>query len=117
MGAARTARGSYLQSLQRSILVLDLVSTSPVGMSARELAEAANLDRTVTHRVIRTLEREELLVKQSNRFVLGPRALLLGNRYLAQSAAARRRPAVPDRPAAPIFRWTALAGRCAGAGR
>ncbi|MGA9833219.1 MAG: helix-turn-helix domain-containing protein [Trebonia sp.] len=85
MGAARTARGSYLQSLQRSILVLDLVSTSPVGMSARELAEAANLDRTVTHRVIRTLEREELLVKRSNRFVLGPRTLLLGNRYLAQS--------------------------------
>jgi DNA-binding MarR family transcriptional regulator len=30
----------------------------------RELAAAANLDRTVTHRVIRTLEREELLVKQ-----------------------------------------------------
>lgn len=86
-------RGTYLQSLQRGIVVLDLVSLSTSGMTGRELAEAAELDRTVTHRIIRTLEKEGLLVKQRDRFVLGPRALLFGNRYLGQSPL--RRAALP----------------------
>jgi len=83
--ASEPARGSYLQSLQRGIAVLELVSASAAGLSAREVAESANLDRTVTHRLLRTLERDELLVKQGSQYVLGPRALLLGNRYLVHS--------------------------------
>lgn len=79
------ARGLYLQSLQRGIAVLELVAQSDPGLTSREIAERTELDRTVVHRVLRTLELEGFLVKDGNRFKIGPRSLLLGNRFLARS--------------------------------
>lgn len=75
-------RGLYLQSLQRGIAVLDLVARSSAGLAAREITEQVGLDRTVVHRVLRTLELDELVARDGGRFVPGPRSLLLGNQFL-----------------------------------
>jgi DNA-binding IclR family transcriptional regulator len=79
------SRGSYLQSLQRGIAVLDLVASSSETLSAREISEKVGLDRTVTHRVLRTLENEELITVENGRYVLGGRALVFGNSFTARS--------------------------------
>ena len=79
------ARGTYLQSLQRGVAVLDLISQSVPGISAREIADRTGLDPAVAHRILRTLARDDLVVKTSGRYTPGPRTLLLGNRYLAQT--------------------------------
>jgi IclR family transcriptional regulator, acetate operon repressor len=76
-------RGLYLQSLQRGIAVLEHVARGS-GLTARQITEQTGLDRTVVHRVLRTLELEGLLVKDGSRYVNGPRSLLLGNQFLAQ---------------------------------
>jgi IclR family acetate operon transcriptional repressor len=78
------SRGLYLQSLQRGIAVLDLVARSSGGLTSRQITEQIDLDRTVVHRILRTLEREELLAKDGGRYVIGSRSLLLGNQFLAQ---------------------------------
>jgi DNA-binding IclR family transcriptional regulator len=80
------SRGSYLQSLQRGIAVLDWISSSSVALTAREIAEGVGLDRTVTHRILRTLENEQLVVVDGGRYMLGGRALVFSNSYLARSA-------------------------------
>ena len=50
--------------------------------SAAGLASALNLDRTIVHRLLRTLEGEELVVQTPRGYAIGPKALLLGNAYL-----------------------------------
>jgi IclR family acetate operon transcriptional repressor len=74
--------GSMLQSLQRGTAVLDAIASSPERLSAKDLAGRVDLDRTVVHRVLRTLEFEQFVDEVGGRYGLGPRALLLGNSYL-----------------------------------
>ena len=83
-GPGDESRGLYLQSLQRGTAVLELVAAESGGLTSRQIAEQTGLDRTVVHRILRTLELEGLLVKDGSRFVIGPRSLLLGNQFLAQ---------------------------------
>jgi IclR family transcriptional regulator, KDG regulon repressor len=74
--------GSMLQSLQRGTAVLDAIASSPQRLSAKDLAARLQLDRTVVHRVLRTLEAEQFVDQADGRYGLGPRTLLLGNSYL-----------------------------------
>jgi DNA-binding IclR family transcriptional regulator len=74
--------GSMLQSLQRGTAVLDAIASSPQRLSAKDLADRLRLDRTVVHRVLRTLEAEQFVDQAGGRYGLGPRTLLLGNSYL-----------------------------------
>jgi DNA-binding IclR family transcriptional regulator len=74
--------GSLLQSLQRGTAVLDAIALSPERLSVKELAGRLQLDRTVVHRVLRTLELEQFVEESGGRYGLGPRAVLLGNSYL-----------------------------------
>jgi IclR family transcriptional regulator, acetate operon repressor len=85
-GEVTPARGLVLQSLQRGIAVLEVLATSNVSLSTREMAEKTRLDRTVTHRLLRTLEEEELVVQEGSKYSLGPRALVLGNNFLRHNA-------------------------------
>lgn len=80
--ATAAPRGAYLQSLQRGLAVLNALAGSPRVRSARELAEATALDRTITHRILRTLELEGLVETVPGGYRLGAHALLLGNAYL-----------------------------------
>jgi IclR family transcriptional regulator, KDG regulon repressor len=71
-----------LQSLQRGTAVLDAIASSPQRLSAKDLAARLQLDRTVVHRVLRTLEAEQFVDQADGRYGLGARTLLLGNSYL-----------------------------------
>ena len=47
--------GNTVQSLRRGLDVLEIVADSPVPMSCKAVADAANLDRTIVHRLLKTL--------------------------------------------------------------
>jgi IclR family transcriptional regulator, acetate operon repressor len=88
-GASKRAdaeRGAVLQSLLRGVSVLDVLATSEVAMSAREVADAAGLDRTVTHRALRTLVMDGLVRRSGLTYAIGDRTLVFRNAYLRHSA-------------------------------
>ncbi|MDB5451623.1 MAG: IclR family transcriptional regulator [Caulobacteraceae bacterium] len=79
---AEPRRTAYVQSLQRGVAVLDVLAASSRPQNAREVAVAAGLDRTITYRILRTLEKEGLVEAAPGGFQLGGKVLLLGNAYL-----------------------------------
>jgi DNA-binding IclR family transcriptional regulator len=79
---AAVARGTYVQSIQRAIAVLDALSVCVKPMTTREVAVAIGLDRTITHRILKTLEVEGLASSGPGGFQLGGKTLLLGNAFL-----------------------------------
>ncbi|HEX3962200.1 MAG TPA: helix-turn-helix domain-containing protein, partial [Trebonia sp.] len=74
-----------LQSLQRAVAILQVVSRHP-GLSAQQIAELAGIERTGAHRLLRTLEHELLVERYGRGYRLGARNLLFGNSYLSQHA-------------------------------
>jgi DNA-binding IclR family transcriptional regulator len=74
-----------LQSVQRAVAILQVVSRHP-GLSAQQIAELAGIERTGAHRLLRTLEHELLVERYGRGYRLGARNLLLGNSYLSQHA-------------------------------
>lgn len=76
------ARRSTVQSVERAFEVLDVLAEAAVPMSALEVANEARLDRTVVHRLLRTLCQRGLAVEERGSFRLGPATVLLANRYL-----------------------------------
>ncbi|MCW2527495.1 MAG: transcriptional regulator, IclR family [Pseudonocardiales bacterium] len=77
--------GSMLQSVQRAVALIQVVSQHP-GLTAQQLAEQAGIERTGAHRLLRTLEVEGLVERDGKGYRLGARNLLFGNSYLAQHA-------------------------------
>lgn len=75
-------RRSVTQSVTRALDVLDLLRTADGSLSAAEIAERADLDRTVVYRLLRTLADRGMVGERSGRFALGPAVVLLGQRYL-----------------------------------
>jgi IclR family transcriptional regulator, pca regulon regulatory protein len=73
---------SFLQSIRRGITVLDAVADSLEPLSARRIAEIIGLDRTITHRILRTLELDEMVVQGARGYQLGPKILQLGDSFL-----------------------------------
>jgi IclR family acetate operon transcriptional repressor len=80
--AAKEARGAHLQSLRRGIQVMDLLASATEPLTARQVAERVGLERTITHRILRTLELEEMVVQQGGGYSAGPRVLQFGNNFL-----------------------------------
>jgi DNA-binding IclR family transcriptional regulator len=76
-------RGSMLQTLQRAVAVMALVARH-APMSVQQISDELGLERTVIHRIVRTLESEMLLERQGNRVRLGPRHLQFANSYVGQ---------------------------------
>jgi len=72
---------SSVQSVTRALTLLDILKDSSVPMSALELARASALDRTVVHRLLRTLAAHGMAVEERGSYSLGPAAVLLANRY------------------------------------
>lgn len=72
---------SRVQSAQRAARLLDLLAEQGAGTS-QQLGEAAGLDRTIAHRLLKTLESCGLAVQVGSAWELGPSILGLGMAYL-----------------------------------
>lgn len=72
-----------VQSVRRACLLLGALDESDKPRSALELARATGLNRTVAHRLLRTLTGEGLVEQRDGgRYVLGPRTVGFGYTYL-----------------------------------
>lgn len=82
---AATKAGISSQPLARALLILDVLASSPRGASLDEIAERAAIPRSTTHRMIRSLLDEGMVVSKRDeaRFYLGPRCM----RYAGQARA------------------------------
>jgi DNA-binding IclR family transcriptional regulator len=70
-----------LQTLQRGVAVMDLLARhSP--MTVQQVSEKLGLERTVIHRIVRTLESELLIEREGNGLRLGPRHLQFSNSFV-----------------------------------
>lgn len=75
------ANRSVLQSVERAFAVIDEIVRSGAPLSAAELGVALGMDRTIVHRILRTLQAQEMVEQVRGRYVIGPRALVYGNAY------------------------------------
>jgi IclR family acetate operon transcriptional repressor len=80
--AERADRRSVVQSVARAFDVLNLLRDTDAPMSVQEIAQAAGLDRTVVHRLLRSLLQQEIVLEERGLFRLGPASVLLANRYI-----------------------------------
>jgi DNA-binding IclR family transcriptional regulator len=80
-------RSTTVQSVDRACAVLDRLSASTAPRSALELSEELGLHRTIVHRLLRTLTANGMAREErGGRYLLGPRALLMGLDYLERMA-------------------------------
>jgi DNA-binding IclR family transcriptional regulator len=70
-----------VQSVTRALAILDILKDSSVGLSALEVSRASGLDRTVVHRLLRTLAAHGMVLEERGSYSLGPASVLLANRY------------------------------------
>jgi IclR family acetate operon transcriptional repressor len=80
--AGETVRRSTVQSVERAFEILNLLREASLPMSALEIAKVTGLDRTVVHRLLRTLALEGMAIEDRGAFRLGPASVLLAHRYL-----------------------------------
>ncbi|MEU5401440.1 IclR family transcriptional regulator [Streptomyces sp. NPDC005963] len=80
--AEAPARRSVVQSVTRAFDLLNLLRDSTAPMSVQEIARSAGLDRTVVHRLLRSLLPQGMVVEERGLFGVGPASILLANRYL-----------------------------------
>jgi IclR family acetate operon transcriptional repressor len=81
VSAESSGRNPMLQTLQRAVAVMDLLSQhAPVTVA--QLSDKLGLERTIVHRLVRTLESEQLVERHGTAVRLGPRHLLFANSYL-----------------------------------
>lgn len=66
------------KTLDRGLLVLELVADNPGGLSLGEIADALGLHRTVVHRLVRTLAAHRLVTSDAyKRYLLAPGVIRL----------------------------------------
>src|ERR1700679_2988262 len=74
-----------LQSLDRALAVLELISESDVPLSLADICRMMNLHKSTAHRALMVLERGMLLDRApDDRFRLGLKLYTLGNRAVEQ---------------------------------
>ncbi|MEU0880482.1 IclR family transcriptional regulator [Lentzea sp. NPDC005914] len=73
-----------VQSVQRAVQILRLLSAGGPQLGLAELAERVGVAKPTVHALLRTLEAEGLVTqdRQTGRYVLGPGVLTLGNAFL-----------------------------------
>jgi IclR family acetate operon transcriptional repressor len=81
-GPDSSGRRSTVQSVERAFDVLGVIERATEPMSVLEVARATGLDRTVVHRLLRTIAERGLVSEERGAFRLGPGAVLLANRYV-----------------------------------
>lgn len=74
---------STVQSVDRATQLLDAFIDEGRSMTALELSQRTGLERTIVHRLLRSLVANKFIVQADfGRYDLGPRLLRLGNSYL-----------------------------------
>lgn len=85
---------SVVQSVQRAAAVLEALAATSEALTVQQLAREVGLDRTVVHRLVRTLAVSGLVEDLGgSRYQVGPGLLSLGTAYLDRLAI--RRAALP----------------------
>jgi IclR family acetate operon transcriptional repressor len=81
-GEGRSGRRSTVQSVARAFEVLGVLERASAPMSALEVARVTGLDRTVVHRLLRTIGEYGLVREERGTFRLGAASVLMANRYV-----------------------------------
>jgi len=80
--AKQPQRRHSVQSVARAFDVINVLKDASGPMSALEISRATGLDRTVVHRLLRSICEEGMAVEERGTFRLGPEPVLLAHRYL-----------------------------------
>ncbi|WP_072815024.1 IclR family transcriptional regulator [Rhodococcus zopfii] len=79
---------STLQTLDRGLRALDIVSQSPSGISVADLSRELDVHRAICYRIVATLEEHSLVTRTADgRVRLGVAAAVLASRFEPQFAA------------------------------
>jgi IclR family acetate operon transcriptional repressor len=81
-GVGDDARRTTVQAVERAVDLLGELATTTAPASALQLARATGLDRTVVHRLLRTLAGRGLVREEDGRYALGPATAQLGYAYV-----------------------------------
>lgn len=76
------SRRSTVQAVDRAIVVLDVLAGSRGALPVKDIADRAGLDRTTTHRLLRTLSKRDLVEATATGWRLGIGTFRLGRIYL-----------------------------------
>jgi len=80
-----------LQTLDRGITALDLISRSDHGVTVAKIAEELEINRSVAYRIITTLENHGLVIRTDAGLIrLGATALMYSHRFQPQLRSAAR---------------------------
>lgn len=71
-----------VQSVTRAFDVLNVLRDAAAPPSVQEIAQITGLDRTVVHRLLKSLLQESMVLEDRGRFRVGPASTLLANRYI-----------------------------------
>ena len=77
MVAQSSPDSSRSQTLDRGLTALNLIATSPAALTIDEVADQINLGRSVTYRIIRTLEDHRLVVRDASGRLAGGTQLVV----------------------------------------
>jgi DNA-binding IclR family transcriptional regulator len=80
---------STVRSVQKAVALLDELTRSRRARSVSDLAAAIGQDRTVVHRLLRTLKGNGLVREEAGRYRLGGRVHFYGTAYVDQLALSR----------------------------
>src|SRR4051794_22424863 len=77
------ARSGRVQSVDRACLLLNALAADPMRpQSALDLARATGLNRTVAHRLLRTLTENDLVSEAGGRYSIGSAAAVMSLAYV-----------------------------------
>jgi IclR family acetate operon transcriptional repressor len=77
-----SSRRNAVQSVARAFDVLNVLKDATEPMSALQISRATGLDRTVVHRLLRSICEGGMALEDRGTFRLGPEPVLLAHRYL-----------------------------------
>jgi IclR family transcriptional regulator, acetate operon repressor len=75
-------RRTSVQSVDRAFSLLRELAAKSVPRSVLELSTATGIDRTVAHRLLKTLSRQQMVMDEGGTYRLGPESVLLANAYV-----------------------------------
>lgn len=72
------ASGTSIQSVDRALLILDLLQDNPKGLGVTELANRLDVAKSTVHRLLMSLQKKKYVVKTGDKYLLGLKCLEIG---------------------------------------
>ncbi len=90
-------KGDILQSVQRALRVLNLIAEHPMGLTARQISQALDLNISTCYHILNTLVISGYLDRPPDQqiYLLGPQIPFLNNSFV-QGVAVQAAPAAPN---------------------